>query len=226
MRNHVITICVVGIVSVACTQTVAGGVTDEATATTSQAERIETEWWCNDCFEETGGGGPGTPREGGGSNGFVGGTVGSANGAGRGGSTRLENPGNCPPGTDCVEVHGDPRPLKDSEIHIIIRGREKGNTVHANVPTGRGIPDRIDPPCTPKRVEAGQCTPEDEEEAKRQFLLRECLSATFSRESMRVFCGVLFAAGFPEHGSRCLEANKHAMSVTARLNLCHGILGN
>lgn len=145
----------IGSTSGACSQVVSDDASEEATATTSEAVTSESKdvpsLFCADCFDETNGGGPGTPS-GIGSNGFVGGVAGYASGAGPVHVRPAGDKTPCDPGVDCVNVLGEPRPLKDSDIRIAIVGREKGDRVVVDLPGKRGIPTRVDPQTSSEKL--------------------------------------------------------------------------
>lgn len=156
--------------------------TEDAVETTQQAikeDPVVTELFCTDCFEETSTGRPGSVN-----GAFVGGRAGSASGAAGGsGSTRVANPGDCPPDTDCVEAHGERRrPLADSAIRIAIVGSEK-QVVYADLPGNKGIPDKIEGCKT------------------RQEMYEDCVAMSTTSERWADFCRYLkrVMPGTPPH---------------------------
>lgn len=146
-------------------------------------------------------------------------------GVGAGGNSPTPPPPADGDDVDEVTIRGGPRIGLHPGLPIDGPGKDAPKDDKGPGGTGGGGGDHkppIDLICPPSRVASGQCT-EKEQESNRKKLFDECLAATFSRDSLKAFCGALWGLGYKEHARRCYQGAEQAAKPVERENLCKGL---
>jgi hypothetical protein len=141
---------------------------------------------------------------------------GGANGAGPVRVGRHGGGCSADPGVDCVEVHGEPRPIDDSHLRILIIGRNSWNRVEVDFPIEFGVPIKIDPDerrSCKSQMSEGQCID----------MYKACIAATVSNDAFQAFIREFFSKIGVINAARLQSAVLRGEQ--AKENMCWAIFG-